>query len=267
MISFWYSVDNDYPDAAALIAQHTGNVTSVFTYCDLTVSDAGMIIGTTLSPQCSGFFANLTALGVRGEIVLNGGNCSIDAYRTLWADKTNSPAQLAAFALSANLSGINVDFEPQADNCQGAPTGTQADAQSFAAWLTAVRSLLSPHGIRLTVDVASWSPVLSQYAVLAGAVDRLENMETYNGDSQAEWEGYYEAFINAVPREKAGVGLGGWTDGKGSWWETPAGAAAKVARATADGVPELAVFRIVPSPEQNPSWPLDFWWGALAAYH
>jgi hypothetical protein len=76
----------------------------------------------------------------------------------------------------------------------------------------------------------------------------------------------YNDFIDVIPLSKAGIGLGAWSDGKSDWWETPAGATFKVNRAISDGVPELAVFRLLPQPEQNPPWPLDFWWGALAAY-
>ena len=90
--------------------------------------------------------------------------------RKLWADPASPPAVLAA-ALAANASGVSIDFEPQADNCKGSPTGTAADAAPFAAWLASVRAQLAPHGIRLTVDVASWSPVLAEYATLAPSVD------------------------------------------------------------------------------------------------
>ena len=48
----------------------------------------------------------------------------------------------------------------------------------------------------------------------------------------------------------------------GGWWETPAAAAFKVNRSRADGVPELAVFRLLPGSQ----WPLPFWWPALAAF-
>ena len=35
----------------------------------------------------------------------------------------------------------------QADNCQGSPTGTPADATLFAHWLAAVRAVLNPAGV------------------------------------------------------------------------------------------------------------------------
>jgi hypothetical protein len=268
MVSYWYAVDNDWPAAVALITPYVtatpAVVTSIMSYCGLDVSDAGAIVNVT-SAACLDFFAALRPLGVRPEIMLNAGNCSIDAYRTLWADKTVSPAVILSAAVASGAVGVGVDFEPQADNCQGGPTGTAADAAAYAGWLAAVRAALAPAGIRLTVDVASWSPVLNA-AVLAPAVDRALTMETYNGGSEAEWLEYYSAFLASVPRDKAGVGLGAWDDGKGAWWETPAGAAAKVARAAADGVPELAVFRILPQSGQSASWPLPFWWGPLQAY-
>lgn len=59
------------------------------------------------------------------------------------------------------------------------PIGTADDAKLYAKWLSAVRAVLNPHGIRLTADVASWSPVLTEYATLAPAVDRLQTMSTY----------------------------------------------------------------------------------------
>jgi hypothetical protein len=62
------------------------------------------------------------------------------------------------------------------------------------------------------------------------------------------------------------VGLGAWADGKGSWWETTPAAFFKVNKSMEAGVPELAVFRIVPSKEVSPEWPLHFWWNALAPF-
>ena len=262
-VLWWYACDNDWPAAVAQITPYAPTlVTSIQTYCGWDVSDAGKIIGST-SPQCVGFFAAIGKMGVRAELATGAGNCSIASYRLLWADTTTSPQQLLAAALAVNASGWNIDFEPQADNCQGSPTGTPADAVLFASWLTSVRSALHPHGVRLTVDVASWSPVLGQFAVLAKSVDRLQNMGTYNGGSSSEWMSGYTPYLAATPLAAVGVGIGAWSDGGTAWWETPEGAAFKVARARADKVPELAVFRIVPGATP---WPLDFWWAALAKY-
>ena len=133
-----------------------------------------------------------------------------------------------------------------------------------------MRSALAPHGLRLTVAVASWSPVLAQYAALAGGADRLLTMETYNGDSPAQWDGLLRQFLGGTPLAAAGVGLGAWADGKGGWWETPQAAAHKVNASLAARAPELAVFRLRPAAGAGAAapgdWPLDFWWGALEAF-
>jgi hypothetical protein len=95
-------------------------------------------------------------------------------------------------------------------SCQGGslPIGNATDAKLFASWLSAVRAVLKPHGIRLTADVASWSPVLKDYATLAPAVDRLQTMGTYNGASALAWDIELTAFLAATPLSAAGIGLG-----------------------------------------------------------
>ena len=269
VISWWYAADNDWPLVISQInhADRIPLVTSIQTYCGWDISDSGTIIGGT-SAACTALFPELIKLGVRVELATGAGNCSIATYRKLWADTSKSPQVLLAAALAANASGWNIDLEPQANNCKGGPgdIGNKTDATLFASWLSAVRAVLNPHGIRLTVDVASWSPVLREFATLAPAVDRLQNMETYNGDSETQWLRYFNEFVMPVPLRAAGVGLGGWDDSKGGWWETEAGATSKVSHAIKAGVPELAVFRLVPSPEVQPEWPLSFWWDALAPF-
>lgn len=271
VISWWYACDNEWPAAIKMIntPARLPLVTSVQTYCGWDISDSGKLIGET-SPACLAFFKQLTPLGVRAEIATGAGNCSIATYRKLWADKIVSPQQLLTAALAANVTGWNIDLEPQANNCQGGPgpVGTAADAKLFASWLSAVREVLNPHGIRLTVDVASWSPVLDQFAILAPAVDRLQNMETYNGASQLQWEGYFDEFVSKIPVSAAGVGLGAWNvSGAPQWWETSAAAEAKVARSIKAKVPELALFRIVPATAAMPyEWPLPHWWTALEPF-
>ena len=264
VVSFWYAPEGVFdPSAVALVQQHLPEITSVMSYCGIDVRDDGTIIS-SFSEACSKLFPALKALGVQTEIVTNSGNCSIDAFRRLWSDLTVSPRVLRDAVITANASGLNIDFEPQADNCAGAPTGTAADAKLLSTWLAAVRAQLAPIGARLTLDVASWSPVLAQYAVLAEGADRLLTMETYNGDSSADWTSSFSSFLAGTPLAQAGIGLGGWDDGKNSWWETAAAANFKVSAAKAANVPELAVFRILP--KKNPPWPLEFWWPALQTF-
>lgn len=265
-ISWWYAADGGWRETVAQIEAHLEVVSSVQTYCGYQVSDDGRIIG-DLSSHCAHFFPAITKLGVRAELTLGGGNCSIVSYRTLWADTTESPNVLLRATLAANASGLNIDLEPQSDSCNGDPTGTTADAAIYATWLAAVRDLFHTRGLRVTADVADWSPVLSEYATLAPAVDRLQDMETYNADSFGDWMSAYVNIINpTIPRAAAGIGLGVWLDNtdNGTWSITPASATQRVAQAIADGVQELAMFRLLP--QANPAWPLDFWWDALLPF-
>lgn len=267
MVSWWYAADpSDYRQAVDLIAPHASVVSSVMTYCNYEVADNGTIIG-DLGDVCPLFFPLLASLGVKHELILNAGNCSIDAYRTLWSDTTVSPAWMLREALAANASGWNIDLEPQGDNCQGSGTGNAQDAALFASWLAAVRKVLAPAGIRLTVDVADWSPVLAHYAILGPAVDRLLDMETYNARSLQQWTGYFDNIINSgAPVDSVGIGLGCWLDSStnNTWATTPDSATERVNAALQANVQELAMFRIYPN--SNPSWPLDFWWDALQAF-
>ena len=263
VISWWYAPDNNWGDALVIVKAHPGLVTSVMNYCGLDVADDGTIIP-NFSSVCEQLLPALSALGVQPEVVTNSGNCSIEAFRTLWRDTIISPGVLLDYVLKHNASGLNIDFEPQADNCKGGPSGTAADALLFSTWLHAVREQLTPHGVRLTVDAASWSPVLAQYSVLALGVDRVLTMETYNGGSEGEWMGYFTDFLAHTPLNASGIGLGAWSDGKGAWWETAGAAAYKVQASIAAKVPELAVFRIVPSKDNE--WPLAFWWDALKPF-
>ena len=71
------------------------------------------------SSTCAKLLPALKQQGVRTEIATGSGNCSIDSMRTLWRDLTISPRQLLAAVLAANADGLNIDFEPQANHCQG----------------------------------------------------------------------------------------------------------------------------------------------------
>ena len=80
-------------------------------------------------------------------------------------------------------------------------------------------------------------------------------------------------FVNHTPRYAAGVGLGVWDDSKKQWWETVAGAKAKVAAAIASGVKELACFRLIPTVNSNErnrqrgvETPASYWWDALEPF-
>jgi hypothetical protein len=105
------------------------------------------------------------------------------------------------------VTGWNLDIEPT--------TSLATDAKLYATFLGAAKPKLNAAGMRLTIATATWSPMLSDTALLAPNVDRVLNMETYNADSMSGWlngdavGGYYGKFV-APPtaRSKLGPGLG-----------------------------------------------------------
>ena len=289
VVSWWYAANTD-SSWKSLLTQinqpaRLPLVTSIMSYCGHDISDDGSIVMNPAQGNfsaCKALFPELVKLGVRPELATGAGNCSIVTYRKLWRDTTVSPQILLKAALEVNASGWNIDLEPQGGpntgkagwGCQGGslPIGNAADAKLFASWLTAVRAVLSPHRIRLTADVASWSPVLKEYKTLAPAVDRLQTMSTYNSAGLKPWTESFHEFVDAIPSRSAGVGLGMWNDSKREWWETAAGAKAKVAQAIKTSVVELACFRLVPCPlaegcsHNAAESPISFWWDALAPF-
>lgn len=77
----------------------------------------------------------------------------------------NSIAVMVALAKVTNISGWNIDLEPQADNCQGGGTGDASDAVLFASWLSVLREALHAVGVRLTVDVAGTYGFIIPYLI------------------------------------------------------------------------------------------------------
>ena len=96
----------------------------------------------------------------------------------------------------------------------------------------------------------------------------------YNADSYQGWlagdnyGGKYNSLIaNGVPREHVAPGLGCWPATCGNhlcWTTTQPSGAQRMQRITADGMPEVAMFRFVQT--ATTKWPQDWWWPLLHAY-
>jgi hypothetical protein len=252
-ISWWYSPESNWQMMIEEIRPHLDLVTSIMVYCGPEIADDGTILP-YMSPLCysdgEGVLPALSELGVRPEIWLGFGNCSIDAYRLLWNDTTISVQLLVALAVEYNISGWNIDIEPASENCRGGPTGTAEDATAYAKWLLTLRGALHAVGVRLTVDVDNWSPVTSQFGLLAPSVDRLFDMRTYNADSMEQWmDAYYVPYVNATGILNAtGVGLGCYVDQttSGTWSVTAESASERISQINVDQLPEIAMFNLWP---------------------
>jgi len=135
-----------------------------------------------------GVIESLRKLKVPTELVLSSTNFT--RIRRSFDRRDEVARSLATMAAQHNLSGWNVDFEPLHNS-------THADAADFSAFLSALRtSIGTHHDCRLTVDVGgAWSPMIANYSVLAGSVDRMMDMETYQGINYSDWLQHYEMMV------------------------------------------------------------------------
>lgn len=276
-VSFWYYPPayggSDINATIALLHKHKGVATSVMLGCDHGVSADG---GITTPPKtsldlCTETIDGLRAAKVKPELVMGGSN--ITQLRQFFANAEANIESLVKIGQSFGATGWNLDMEPT--------TSAVADAKLYATFLGAAKPKLNAAGMRLTIATATWSPMLSDTALLAPQVDRVLNMETYNADSMQGWlegdavGGYYSKFV-APPTDhsKLGPGLGCWPAMCGPkaaphhcWSTTAASGPPRMAKIASDGLPEVALFRIVQVPQRpDLQWPEEWWWPLLAKF-
>jgi hypothetical protein len=105
-----------------------------------------------------------------------------NATRAAMADPAAFLASLDAVVLAregANITGINIDFEPNGDAHPDGPPPTAADGVAFASFLDAVADALHARGLTLSVDIATWSPFWNWPLLAQTRVDQLIDMESY----------------------------------------------------------------------------------------
>lgn len=257
-VSFWFGADGTYPQVIDAVAAHKNAITSVIVDCGMYVD-----INTTLvvpsNPNCKPAVEGLTNLGVKAELAVGLVGNNISAMRNAFQRGSKFfSKQLLAVVDEYNIQGINFDWEPQ-----GTDAGDLADATAYASFLSDIKNDLSGKA-RLTICVADWSPVLSQYGLLAPAVDRLLDMETYNDKDYVTWRGYYKNIVkDSVPKNKVGIGMYPFAL-NGSWAATPGSVTMRMSDITEDGVAEVFVFRFLF--QGAVVWPFPMWWQPLADF-
>lgn len=127
-----------------------------------------------VAPEPLALIPGLESIGVNPEIVLNSGTSNVSDYRIFFANASEQIPALVAIAQRFSARGVNLDLEPQV----GVPASTPADALAYASFCNKLRTALNAVGIRLTIAVADWSMMLSNFQALAPSVDRLMSMET-----------------------------------------------------------------------------------------
>lgn len=276
-VSFWYAPSaSDVNSTLQVLRQHNDTVTSVMLYCGQGVDNRGQLTGSISSLCTDVILPELKQLNIGAEFVVSDGSTNVTAHKLWFANASAVIEELMRVGEAHGIYGYNLDLEPQK------VPGTAGDALVYAGFCAKLRSALNAKGRRLTIDVAQWSPMLSQFKELAAGVDMLMNMETYNANSMTGWikgdayGGYYDAYVinSGVPRPRAGVGLGSWPSAKCGnktcWTTAAASVSPRLQRMADDGVPEAALFRLygdqTGKTPGNERWPETFWWAPLKAY-
>ena len=212
---------------------------------------------------------------MRVEGTVEAGTCDIKDYRALFtADPQPLAERLAALGKAHNLSGWNMDLEPQI----GKPgkTSAAADAALYASWASKVAPTLHASGMRLTADAAGWTPMIKDFSTLAKGFDRLMDMDTYNSASLAKWDvtfGRFATGASSAPLSARSVGLGCWADNRSCtgcpnitatlpWSLSAQSATDRICAVMNASAPEVSFWvlaGLAPSPQV-------FWWPALQRY-
>ena len=146
-------------------------------------------------------FDEIRGMGLEGIAMITTAN--MDKVRDLWKNTTYFIDQAAVEIMRKGYDGYNIDFEPSSG-----PTPTAEDAKLFAKFVDDFAKRLHSlgRGFKLSVDVATWSPLLDYDLLAATEVDTIMTMDTYCGNDDL----FLTRVDNAVEKiglEKLGIGL------------------------------------------------------------
>jgi len=176
--------------------------------------------------------------------------------------------QLMKLAIRHNADGWNLDLEPQ--------NSVSSDALVYADFCRRMKLWTDIYKLRLSVDVALWSPMIAQFELLSINVDRIYDMDTYVANSYSgwllgdDWGGNYSSFVNdKINRSKNGIGLGAWPTeecGKVTCWSAmPQSGLIRINRIIQDNILDIGIWDIE-GPQSNTdntfcnSTPMIWWW-------
>lgn len=171
-----------------------------------------------------------------------------------------------AIALHFGFQGWFIDYEDEYP-----PDTSPQKSQKLATFLTQLGGALQKQNMSLTICVAGWSKLLSDYTALANTpVSELQLMSTYSRPSnyQALISDYFSKVkAGAGDLRKAGVGLGIYYDGRNGYpneWSEQS-ARSFMQYVTAQGGSSLDIFRLYQKEKYD--WPHEeYWWRVLEEF-
>jgi len=125
----------------------------------------------------------------------------LDWMRQLWGSTAGERFVDACIKAAAKykITGFNIDFEPTGK-------ATAHDAVMYAEFLQRMSKTLAAHGVKLSVDIASWSTVWAWGDIGQSGVGSIMIMDTYTSDFPTFKERLYKA-VDSIPSSDIVIGL------------------------------------------------------------
>jgi len=177
--------------AAQLQQLATPGVFTDASYEDYDLSPEGLVTKFSARSRVSGDVAAL-GLGSHAMIV----SWFTNSTRAALAAPEAFVASVVSLILDverSNVTALNLDFEPNGAANPPGPEPTPADAVAYAAFLNVVADAMHARGVKVGVDIATWSPFWDYSLLNSTRVDWLFDMESY----QAPQAGFEKAVLHA----------------------------------------------------------------------
>jgi hypothetical protein len=123
----------------------------------------------------------------------------IDWMRTVFQYPTPFIESCITEAKKYNYTGYNLDWEPTDDV-------TAEDGNDYAAFIQTFGDALHAHDLKLTADIATWSPIWNYTAIAATSVDMGISMGTYTS-TDTSFTSQLNTLVSAFGAGRSGVGL------------------------------------------------------------
>lgn len=123
----------------------------------------------------------------------------LDWMREVFADPSTFIEACIEEANVNHYVGYNLDWEPTDDV-------TSDDGTSYAAFIGTFADALHANGLKLTVDVATWSPIWDYDAIALTNVDSIISMGTYTS-SDSSFSSQLDTMVSTFGVARTGVGL------------------------------------------------------------
>ncbi len=143
----------------------------------------------------------LAKLGLHRFAMITAANNTL-LTQLLWGSDTPPIiADAVKVALQKNLTGFDIDFEPN-------DAMTDRDAERYVVFLNSFATSLHAAGKRLSVDVASWNGFWNFTRIATSRVDTVHQMDTYCcNDNFTAWKEHVERSAISFSAHTLSVGL------------------------------------------------------------